>query len=115
MKMKMKLGCLVVAMMLAMTAVAAQGMGVYAGVDLGYGQFGFADYDDEWAGGSPRFRAFALTPVVGITPFRGNGNFVLERLAFEFQLAMKFGKWGLLGLELQRKRDSPRPPGKVQL
>ena len=30
---KMKLGCLVVAMMLAMTAVAAQGMGIYAGVN----------------------------------------------------------------------------------
>lgn len=104
---KMKLGCLVAAMMLAMTAVTAQGMGIYAGVNLGYGQFGFADQDDWDEVITPRFRAFALTPVVGITPFQGNGNFVLERLAFEFQLAMKFGKWSYYWANLRGNEIRP--------
>lgn len=102
-------------MLLTMGFCTAQDMGIYAGLNLGYGQFG-ADVErriptptvyngGKWTysygtvGHTLRFNAFALTPVVGITPWRGNGSFVLERLAFEFQLAMKFAQkynfgWG---------------------
>ena len=108
-----------VVMMLVMGALAARDMGVYGGLNLGFGQFGAdveqrvptvtlrsaypsVEYDVTYISTThvTRFNAFALTPVVGITPFRGNGNFVLERMAFEFQLAMKWGKfnygWGAI-------------------
>lgn len=95
-----------VVMMAMAGAATAQGMGVYGGLNLGFGQFG-ADVEQRVPTIDPiendvtysttthitRFNAFALTPTVGITPWRGNGNFVLERMAFEFQLAMKWGKY----------------------
>lgn len=100
---------LTVALVLVAAVASAQsGMGIYGGLNLGFGQFG-ADVEQRVVVGvNPtdlsqltyttathitRFNAFALTPVVGITPFRDNGNFVLERMAFEFQLAMKWGKY----------------------
>lgn len=104
----MRIALTTVVMMAVAGAATAQGMGVYGGLNLGFGQFG-ADVEQRTVTGinpadptqltygttthKTGFNAFALTPTVGITPWRGNGNFVQERMAFEFQLAMKWGKY----------------------
>ena len=103
---------LVVAMVLAGTATFAQhDIGVYTGIHLGFGQFGadveqkIPTYDLTSTSSFTyttythqiRTNAFALTPVVGITPFRGHGKPLVDKLAFEFSLAMQFGQkysWG---------------------
>lgn len=108
----MRKALLVVALALCAAGASAQsGMGVYGGLNLGFGQFG-ADVAQKIPGTYTtdgytyttythqiRTNAFALTPVVGITPFRGHSNPLVDKLAFEFQLGMQFGQkyswyWG---------------------
>lgn len=95
---------LAVALVLVAAGASAQsGMGVYGGLNLGFGQFGY-DYELKNSQLMPegyrlhtvsypdRDNAFALTPVVGITPFRGHSNPLVDKLAFELQVGMQFGK-----------------------
>lgn len=94
--------------LVAAGASAQSGMGIYGGLNLGFGQFGadisqrIPNWDSTYTTLShkTRFNAFALTPVVGITPFRGHSSSLVDKLAFEFQLAMKWGKfdytWGAI-------------------
>lgn len=111
---------LAVALVLVAAGASAQsGMGVYGGLNLGFGQFGY-DYEvKNWQLMLEGYRfhtdsypnrnnAFVLTPVVGITPFRGHSNPLVDKLAFELQVGMQFGqKYSLSYAEMSATEIRP--------
>ena len=109
---KRRLLLTVALVLVAAVASAQSGMGIYGGLNLGFGQFGSYDYEaphPQLNYAYPmRANAFALTPMVGITPFRGHSNPLVDKLAFELQVGMQFGqKYSLSWAEMSATEIRP--------